>query len=438
MVSLRFSAIATLASVVAAKGQLALYWGQNSALTQQSLGYYCQNTEASIFLVSFLNDFGVATTGMNLANACGTTFEDSTMLHCPTVASDIALCQSLGKKVVLSLGGAYGNYGFSSDTQATEFADYLWNAFGGGNSTERPFDSVKVDGFDLDIENGNPTGYAALITRLRALFATDSTKTYTISGSPQCAFPDASLGDALSSSWFDYVFIQFYNNDCQVSGNAFNYDTWANWAATTSANSNVQLFVGVPGSSAAGSGYATPSVLSDKVTPLFSNANFGGISVWDASQAVSNDVSEGTFAHAAYLILNPSVSSSSVSQASSTVSSSASSVVTSAASTSSVATGSASTSSVATASTVSTGASPLASATGVTPDQNNHDASCTVGESKCDNGLYTLCTENGWVQYACPSEATCQIRDGAAQCIVTLTECAAPQKRGLHHSHKLH
>jgi chitinase len=409
--------IAALASVVSATGELALYWGQNSQGGQQSLGYYCENTDASIFIMSFLNDFGTSPTNLNLANACGMTFTDSTLLHCPSVAADIQKCQSLGKKVVLSLGGVYGSYGFSSDSQATAYADTLWNMFGGGNATQRPFNAVKVDGFDLDIENNNPTGYGALISRLRTLFATDTSKSYTISGSPQCVYPDASLGPALASSWFDYVFVQFYNNACGITG-SFNWASWASWASTTSANKNVKLFAGVLGSPSAGSGYATPSQLSSQITPLLNTANFGGISIWDASQAIANTDGSETYAHAAYLVLNPPVSSS---------------------------------------------VAPAASATGADPNQNNKGANtdsavsatstsgntdptstsasskCTEGATACVNGVYGVCNgKSEWVLYRCPDEASCQIRDGNAQCIVTVTECAAPQKRGLHHVHMKH
>ena len=68
------------------------------------------------------------------------------------VSSDIATCQNLGKIVLLSLGGAVGTYGFSSSAQAASFATTLWNAFGEGWGSIRPFGWVTVDGFDLGIK----------------------------------------------------------------------------------------------------------------------------------------------------------------------------------------------------------------------------------------------------------------------------------------------
>lgn|SRR5947207_11474519 len=62
---------------------------------------------------------------------------------------DINTCQDAGKIVLLSLGGAVGDYGFSSSSEAETFAAMLWDIFGEGTSSTRPFDSSTVDGFDL-------------------------------------------------------------------------------------------------------------------------------------------------------------------------------------------------------------------------------------------------------------------------------------------------
>ena len=65
--------------------------------------------------------------------------------------ADIKTCQAAGKIVLLSLGGSVGTYGFSSSSQATTFATTLWNLFGGGSSSTRPFGTAVIDGFDLGI-----------------------------------------------------------------------------------------------------------------------------------------------------------------------------------------------------------------------------------------------------------------------------------------------
>ena len=51
-----------------------------------------------------------------------------------------------------------------------------------------------MDGIDLDIEGGNYKYYPEFITELRRLMDADSSKSYLITGAPQCPFPDHYLG----------------------------------------------------------------------------------------------------------------------------------------------------------------------------------------------------------------------------------------------------
>ena len=62
------------------------------------------------------------------------------------MGTDIKACQAKGKIVTLSLGGAGGSVGFSSDSQAQTFADTVWNMFLGGSSSTRPFGDAVLDG----------------------------------------------------------------------------------------------------------------------------------------------------------------------------------------------------------------------------------------------------------------------------------------------------
>ena len=59
------------------------------------------------------------------------------------------------------------------------------------------------------------------------------------------------------------------------------------WARNTSTNPDVKIFVGAPASStAAGTGYQTPQALAEyAVITRNSFPSFGGVMMWDASQA---------------------------------------------------------------------------------------------------------------------------------------------------------
>lgn len=256
---------------------------------------------------------GSAYPGLNFASHCETPYDQQNpfLLMCPTIGADIAYCQSQGKIVLLSIGGAAGVYGFSSDSQAQTFAGTFWNMFLGGTANvPRPFGNVKLDGVDLDIEGGPIGGYAAFINRLRQYFATDTSKRYYVSGAPQCPYPDAYLGpqgtSALQSAAFDFVFVQFYNNYCGLQNfantNAWNFGQWAAWAAQ-SMNPNVKVFIGAPASpSAAGSGYLSLAALQSVVRATmnqYPNA-FGGVMLWDAGQAGTRTLLLLSLFHAVY------------------------------------------------------------------------------------------------------------------------------------------
>jgi chitinase len=59
------------------------------------------------------------------------------------------------------------------------------------------------------------------------------------------------------------------------------------WARTVSPNKNVKVYIGAPGSAqAAGGGYVPISTLSSIATQMRkSYPSFGGVMLWDASQA---------------------------------------------------------------------------------------------------------------------------------------------------------
>ena len=73
-------------------------------------------------------------------------FPGTALPDCSFLASDIQECQAKGKIVTLSIGGADGAVGFASNSQATEFADTIWDIFLGGSSSTRPFGSAILDG----------------------------------------------------------------------------------------------------------------------------------------------------------------------------------------------------------------------------------------------------------------------------------------------------
>lgn len=214
---------------------------------------------------------------MSTANACGEEFYDQPdgsgksglRSSCPSIGPGIKKCQQNGKKVFLSIGGGYPTDYYLAKPEIAEWlADFLWGAFGPQTKAwtdakkPRPFGDAAVDGFDLDIESYMVTppykdyqylNYDKFVARLKNVnFKTGSGKYY-ISGAPQCPFPDVRLGDAISKSHFDFIFMQFYNNAqagcgtrAGVNGlSTFNWDKWSSWLKTNSYNKAVKLYLGM-------------------------------------------------------------------------------------------------------------------------------------------------------------------------------------------------
>ncbi|KAJ3837820.1 glycoside hydrolase [Lentinula raphanica] len=316
MISAAWTSVALLLSASVASAafnptgntNLVAYWGQNSygathtsdtANWQTNLAHYCQDDVVDVFPLAFLNVFfGIGDLPeINFANTCNdvddAVFPGSDLANCQFMASDIQTCQAAGKIITLSLGGATGADTFTSESQAEDFADLIWDLFLGGTSTTRPFGDAVLDGLDLDIEGGGTANFAAFVTRIRTL-AEGASKPYYITAAPQCPFPDANLDTVLNAVGFDAVYVQFYNNFCEVSNfnvpGDWDFDEWDNWAKTVSPNPDVKVYIGAPASStAASNGFVDASTLGSILqTTKATFSSFGGAMLWDISQAYAN------------------------------------------------------------------------------------------------------------------------------------------------------
>ncbi|KAM5537231.1 hypothetical protein V8D89_009164 [Ganoderma adspersum] len=288
---------------------LAVYWGQNSygathgsdtANWQKNLDFYCQDDTIDAIPLAFVNVFEGAggLPSLNMANVCNPSgdpvFPGSELPDCSFLASQIQTCQSKGKIVTLSLGGATGLATFSSASEASTFGDTIWNLFLGGSSSTRPFGSAVLDGIDLDIEGGTTTFYDSFINRIRTL-SHGASKKYYVTGAPQCPYPDAYMSTVLNAVAFDAIYVQFYNNNCGLPNynnpSAWDFGSWDNWAKTVAPNKDVRVYIGaLAAESAGGSGYVDATTLSNIAIETRSKySSFGGIMLWDASQAYANN-----------------------------------------------------------------------------------------------------------------------------------------------------
>jgi chitinase len=286
--------------------KLVVYWGQNGygganpsdpSKYEADLATTCSaNPDYDVIVLAFATSF-VRTRNtdgypeLNFANHCDTPWDarNPFLLRCDAIGAGIDSCQKAGKRVLLSLGGAAGSYGFASDAEGTTFAQTAWDVFLGGSSPARPFGTAVLDGVDLDLEGGSTTGYSAFVTKLRQLMS-GGARHYYITGAPQCPFPDAYLGPAPGrplgdvASAFDFLFVQFYNNYCSGASPAMFQDSFDHWA-TLAQNGGPKIYVGLPASSsaAASSSFVDRSALPSLIGQVKSSPAFGGVMLWDAS-----------------------------------------------------------------------------------------------------------------------------------------------------------
>ena len=174
---------------------------------------------------------------------------------------------------------------------------YLWNNYLAGASSSGPLGDVALDGIDFDIEQGSAKFWNDLATDLKNL-GKNGGKTVLLSAAPQCPFPDEWDGGAISTGLFDYVWVQFYNNEeCQFSaGQGAFMNAWKKWESVPAG----KIFLGLPASKdAAGTGFVPAGELTSHVLPLIKGSSkYGGVMLWSKfyddqtgySSAIKSDV----------------------------------------------------------------------------------------------------------------------------------------------------
>jgi chitinase len=277
------------------------YWGQNGASRvttdvtkhEKSLAETCQdNPQYEAVIVAFVTEFfslenidrtprtnfSKHCTSMNAYDA-----DHKRLYKCDVIARGINECQRLNKKVLISLGGANGNYGFANDGEARMFAQTTWDLFLGGQHNFRPFTTAILDGIDLDIEGGGSAGYTAYVRRLRELMGGDKSRPWYISAAPQCPTPDAHLGPGAGKvlgdapGLFDFLNVQFYNNWCGGHNPGLLVQQFDAWAKV-----GPKILVGLPAHSASGTPFVPRGQLPGILNQVKAKPAFGGVMLWDA------------------------------------------------------------------------------------------------------------------------------------------------------------
>jgi chitinase len=188
--------------------------------------------------------------------------------------SDIATMNARGQKVILSVGGQNGTVSVDDSASASEFASSVYSLI----------QQWGFNGVDIDLENGvNPTYMAQALEQLSS-----DDPGLIITLAPQ-TIDMQSTGDdyfALAldiKSILTMVNIQFYNSGTMLGcdGNVYaeateNFMTALTCIEMEGGLSPSQVGLGLPASSsAAGSGYTSPSVVDDALDCLATGSSCG-------------------------------------------------------------------------------------------------------------------------------------------------------------------
>ena len=216
---------------------------------------------------------------------------------------DIATLHSRGQKVVLSVGGQNGTISVDDAASAANFA----------SSVAAIIQEYGFDGVDIDLENGvDPTYMAAALEQLES----DVGSSLIITLAPQTVDTQSTGDDYFQlaldiKSILTMINTQYYNsgtmNGCDGNVYAEGTENFMTALACTELEGGLspsQVGLGLPASSsAAGSGYVSPSVVNDALDCLAARENCGsfvppasypgirGVMTWSINWDASNGYS---------------------------------------------------------------------------------------------------------------------------------------------------
>jgi chitinase len=302
---------------------LAVYWGQDlfgganpdaGSLWEQPLADACAGSPYDFVVLGYVTNVANGSDGtpvsfqQNFANHCtmGSQLDGAPGLtNCDDIAAGVSACHQAGKKVLIAVGeqdlGLQGDLDGGVGAQA---AQSMWDLYLGGSGTARPFVDQNLDGVDLSFQLTPPAspgpGYVRFAARLRELMNA-SGATYYLTASPQCGYPDLSLGPGMGTALgdvpgaFDALFVQFYYkascsySPADPSGFLADLNSWQ----TLVRGSRPKIFVGLWLDSS-GVGYVDRASLPMLVNAVKNNPAFGGLALRDESFDQNSAADSGT------------------------------------------------------------------------------------------------------------------------------------------------
>ncbi|XP_031483888.1 acidic endochitinase-like [Nymphaea colorata] len=149
--------MATVFAIRAHSDQMAMYWGWHiNNLAGAALKATCETNHFTHVSIAFLSNFG---NGRPPRPDFGTSC-DAESGGCRSLAEDIAACQRLGVKMLLSIGGFdVNNYTLVSAEEAHRLAAHIYDVYLSGYGIDGPLGKVKLDGIDFYVNDASTYDY---------------------------------------------------------------------------------------------------------------------------------------------------------------------------------------------------------------------------------------------------------------------------------------
>lgn len=129
---------------------------------------------------------------------------------------------------------------------------------------------------------------------------------------PECIVPDAHLAEAIETSPFDFLFVQFYNTP-QCSARAYfdhsyggtdtniSFASWVDFVHDQSYNPNTKVYLGLPASPDAAYDtemYLQPDEANELIKALQCEYKheFGGVMIYEATLSQNNQINGQSYA----------------------------------------------------------------------------------------------------------------------------------------------
>jgi chitinase len=283
------------------------YWQNfnNGATVQRISGVSSQYDIIAVAFADAATTPGAVTFNLDSAGLGGYTVDQ--------FKADIKAKQAAGKKVIVSVGGQNGTVSVSDSTSATNFADSVYSLMR----------TYGFDGVDIDLENGLNATYMSQALRSlsqkagSSLVITMAPQTIDMQSTSNSYFQTAlNIKDILT-----VVNMQYYNSGSMLgcdgkvySQGSVDFLTALACIQLQGGLSPSQVGLGLPAStSAAGSGYVSPTVVNNALDCLTAGTNCGSFKPsktypdlrgamtwstnWDAAAGSSWSNSVGTHVH---------------------------------------------------------------------------------------------------------------------------------------------